>query len=47
MTRQLFEMSVKDECRHFVLVIDEAVSKDAFKFFLMNVVEAHLYKLVL
>lgn len=42
-TQALFDESRKNKCRHFVRVIDEAISKDAFKKQLLTV-EHHFYK---
>lgn len=42
-TRSIFNDSVKNGCRHFVRVSDQAVSKDAFKKHLLAI-EQHFYK---
>ncbi|MDL3986889.1 hypothetical protein [Shewanella xiamenensis] len=42
-TRPIFEDSVKNNCRHFVRVSDQAISKDAFKKHLLAI-EQHFYK---
>ncbi len=43
MTRALFVDSKENKCRHFVRIIDEAISKDAFKKQLLTI-EHHFYK---
>ena len=42
-TKSIFNDSVKNGCRHFVRVSDQAVSKDAFKKHLLAI-EQHFYK---
>ncbi len=41
----LFRESVKSECRHFVRVYDDAISKKSFKSYLLGI-ENHFYKLL-
>jgi hypothetical protein len=45
-TNQLYQDSVKNECRHFVKIDDQAISKDAFKSYLLAI-ERYFYKLLL
>jgi hypothetical protein len=45
-TNELYQDSVANECRHFVRVDDKAISKDAFKSYLLAI-ERHFYKLLL
>lgn len=42
-TRPIFNDSVRNNCRHFVRVSDQAISKDAFKKHLLAI-EQHFYK---
>lgn len=45
-TNELYQDSVANECRHFVRIDDQAISKDAFKSYLLAI-ERHFYKLLL
>ena len=42
-TKNLYNDSVKDECRHFVRIFDHAESKKSFKLYLTGI-ENHFYK---
>lgn len=42
-TKSIFDDSVKNECRYFVLVYDQAISKESFKNYLSGI-ETHFYK---
>ncbi|MDN7135364.1 hypothetical protein [Pseudidiomarina terrestris] len=45
-TRSIYRNSLEQECRHFVLIEDQAVSKESFKKYLLTA-ERHFYKRLL